>query len=220
MIVAAKRCDNCFFSTWMKSPGRAVLVCKQRPDLIGRWQVVILDQKCPNFYPSGLFTQGTTATRRIPLTQGKFAIVDEEDYYQLSQYQWFAAANNRTYYAVRKQGGRPVKMHRWVMGAPAGMVVDHIDHDGLNNCKNNLRLCTPTQNKRNAVSNRRASSKYKGVCRHRKIKKWGAAIKYNRKSYNLGYFTDEVAAAKAYDKKAAEFFGEFAYLNFPSEIKV
>ncbi len=101
------------------------------------------------------------------------------------------------------------------MGAPAHLVVDHIDRDGLNNARSNLRLCSQAQNSRNAVSNNGASSKYKGVCRYRKIKRWRATIKFNKRSYNLGYFTDEIAAAKAYDKKAVEFFGQFAYLNFP-----
>jgi hypothetical protein len=211
------RCDNCFFSTWMKSPARAVLACKQKPDLLDRWQVVLLDEKCPNFYPSGIFTQGATATRRISLTKGKFAVFDEEDYYQLVKFQWHAIepANN-TFYAARTCGRKSLKMHRQIMNAPKHLVVDHIDHNGLNNCKSNLRLCTIAQNCRNTVPCG-VTSKYKGICWKKRQKKWIASIKHNNNKYFLGYFIDEVAAAKAYDQKAKELHGEFAYLNFPLE---
>lgn len=226
-----KRCDNCFFSVWAMSPNRPALICKQKGDLPGRWQIVLLEESCWSFYPSSTCNAGSNrkagskckagsktgseVVRRIALTQGKFAFVDAKDYYRLAQFQWFASFSGNTFYAVRKYGGKPVKMHRWIMNAPDGLVVDHIDHNGLNNCRSNLRLCSHVQNTRNAVCNNGASSKYKGVCRRRKTKKWRAAIKFNKKSYNLGDFTDEIAAAKAYDKKAAEFFGEFACLNFP-----
>ena len=200
------------------SLNRPLMICNQKENSPGQWWNVGLGDKCANFHPSARNAgsrAGDKIVRRIPLTQGKFALVDAQDYYQLSQFQWFASVSGNTFYAVRKCGGKPVTMHRWIMEAPAELVVDHIDHDGLNNCRSNLRLCSPVQNSRNAVSNNGASSKYKGVCRRRKTKKWRAAIKFNKKSYNLGDFTDEIAAAKAYDKKAAEFFGEFACLNFP-----
>jgi len=100
------------------------------------------------------------------------------------------------------------------MAAPNHLFVDHIDHNGLNNRRSNLRLCTLAQNNRNMVS-RTGSSKYKGVCWHGGTKKWNAKIRLNRKCYHIGLFTDEIAAAKAYDKKAKELHGQFACLNFP-----
>jgi len=95
-----------------------------------------------------------------------------------------------------------------------GMVVDHLDGNSLNNRKSNLRVCTVSQNHQN----RRwtyGSSRYKGVWWNKKMKKWVAGITLKRKYIFIGHFADEVAAAKAYDRKAAELFGEFAYLNFP-----
>jgi hypothetical protein len=103
------------------------------------------------------------------------------------------------------------------MNAPDHLIVDHIDHNGLNNAKNNLRLCTIAQNAFNVVSIKGGSSRHKGISWEKKRKKWRAAIQYDNKKYALGYFENEIAAAKAYDKKAAELFGQFACLNFPQE---
>jgi hypothetical protein len=216
-IENVNRCDNCFFSSWMKNPGRAVLICKQKPDLVGRWQGVLIDANCPNFYPSGIFKEGLTAVRRIPLTRQKFAIVDAPDYYQLSQFQWHTLPGPKTFYAGRRKRGKTVMMHREIMVAKGQKVVDHIDHNGLNNRRSNLRLCTLAQNNRNKVSRNYSSSKYKGVCWHKNRKKWVATIQLNRKLYNLGYFTDEIEAAKAYDKRAVELHRQFACLNFPQK---
>jgi len=105
-------------------------------------------------------------------------------------------------------------MHRQILSCPPDLLVDHIDHNGLNNCKRNLRLCTPAQNTRNSLSSANSSSKYKGVCWSKREKKWTASIQFNKKAYHLGYFTDEIKAAKAYDKKAKELHGQFACLNF------
>ena len=170
-----------------------------------------------NFYPSKTFKKGPKAVRRIPLTQGKFATVDARDYYRLSKFNWYAVIAQNTFYAARTQSGKSIKMHRFIMDAPEDLFVDHIDHDGLNNAKGNLRLCTFTQNARNTQPTKGTSSRYKGVCWKKKEKKWVANVQPNNKRYFLGYFTDEIDAAKAYDKKAAKVFGEFACLNFPPE---
>ena len=99
---------------------------------------------------------------------------------------------------------------------PAEPRANDIDHNGFNNTKANLRLCTPSQNNYNTrVRKTKRTSKYKGVSRHKKSKSYAARIRYVGKLYDLGLFADEVEAAKAYDKKARELFGEFAYLNFP-----
>lgn len=156
--------------------------------------------------------------RRIKLTYGKYAIVDAEDYERLSQYKWCAVEKGRTYYAkTLGLNGSIVSMHRIVANAPKGLIVDHINHNGLDNRRSNLRLCTTTQNQRNSRPRPGSSSKYKGVCWCKSSKKFRARIYINRKSVDIGYFTDEIAAAKAYDRKARELFGEFAYLNFPQE---
>ena len=93
------------------------------------------------------------------------------------------------------------------------MVVDHIDHDGLNNCKSNLRIATLSENRRNSRKAKDTSSKYKGVSWHKNNKKWEVKIGFNYKKIHIGYFNNIKEAAEAYNKKAKELFGEFAYLN-------
>ena len=221
------RCDNCFFSIWMMGGSRPILGCKQRVSFVGRWRIVQLEQSCPNFCPGGFFRSperssnedgqpGPAAVRRIPLTCGQFALVDAEDYYKLAKFQWYANGPTKTkFYAVRKCNGKQVKMHRVIMNAPDDLFVDHIDHNGLNNTRANLRLCSFAQNMRDVGSNVRATSRYKGVHWNKRMKRWAAAIQFEKKQYHLGYFKDETEAAKAYDKKASQLHKEFACLNFP-----
>ncbi|MCK4958549.1 MAG: HNH endonuclease, partial [Planctomycetes bacterium] len=159
--------------------------------------------------------------RRIPLTRGRFAIVDAEDYARLSRYNWYAKGGPHTFYAVRRgmrnTEKRTVFMHRVITDAPGGLVVDHIDHNGINNCKSNLRVCTAAENNRNTRGRSDSKSRYKGVNWGNRDRKYSARICCNGKRITVGHFDDEVKAAKAYDKKAKELFGEFAYLNFPEE---
>ena len=211
-----KRCDNCIFSCWTISPNRPALICMQKASRVGKWHVVLLDQSCRNFYPGTNFKFSLPFPRRIPLTKGKFAIVDADDYYRLTKYKWHAARGVNTSYAAANWRGKGVIMHRVIMGAPDHLVVDHIDHNGLNNTKANLRLCTTSQNNRNCVPKKGTTSRYKGVVWNKERKKWRAAITFNKKAQLLGDFENEIDAAKAYDRKAAELFGEFACLNFPT----
>lgn len=155
----------------------------------------------------------------IPLTQGKFAIVDAEDYDWLSQYKWCAAKNRGTFHAHRGSNGKTVLMHRVIMRAPKGVICDHRNHNGLDNRKSNLRFCTPAQNQYNKRPKKGCTSRYKGVVWRNDSKKWRAQIGYHRKRIRLGNFGNEIEAAMAYDKKAKELFGEFAYLNFPERKK-
>jgi len=154
----------------------------------------------------------------IPLTQGRFAVIDAEDFPHISQYNWRCKLDGNTYYAytTRSVKGRQRKifMHRLILNAPRNKLVDHIDGNGLNNRKANLRLCNHKQNGWNRRPNSRGYSKYKGVSWHKGNKKWRAAIRKSYKLTHLGYFDSEIEAALAYDKKAKELFGEFAYLNF------
>ena len=154
--------------------------------------------------------------RYIPLTRGKYAIVDAADYEALSRYKWFATGDeHRGFYAARRDGTKVLLMHRAIMNPPEGMVIDHINNNSLNNRRHNLRICTQKQNARSARPSRRASSRFKGVYFHKKTGKWVATIGHNGQTIHLGSFATEIQAAKAYDRKARELFGEFAYLNFP-----
>ena len=212
-----KRCDNCIFSTYMMGVSRPMLMCRFKGNFEGKWRQVCLDNHCRNFYPSTSFKLGLYNLRLIPLTRKKFAVVDIDDYYRLSKYQWYATNSSNTSYAVRNVERKRVFMHRVIMGAPDHLLVDHIDHDGLNNRKSNLRLCSPDENRYNILPRRRTSSKYKGVRWRKSMKKWTAVVQANKKAYNLGYFNDEIEAAKAYDMRAKRLHRQFAYLNFPLE---
>ncbi len=162
--------------------------------------------------------QKTEGAWLIKLTFGKFAAVDTEDFNRVSQYNWCAVQDDRCWYAnTFKRDGTPMAMHRLILNAPKGLVVDHIDHNGLNNRKSNLRLCTNRQNQQNRRPTRGSNSRYKGVHWCNTHRKFRARITHNGERLHLGYFDSEIDAAKAYDKKARELFGEFAYLNFPAE---
>ena len=156
--------------------------------------------------------------KHIQLTQGKHTIVDDEDFEYLNRYKWHAKFCNGGWYAIYAfwHGGRSyeIRMHRVLTLAPVGVLVDHRNFDSLDNRKQNLRLCNHQQSQFHRRSSNNSKSKYKGVSWHKGGKKWQSAIKHNRKSYHIGTFGNEIDAAKAYDSKAKEVFGEFAYLNF------
>ncbi|MHC4424285.1 MAG: HNH endonuclease [Planctomycetota bacterium] len=152
-------------------------------------------------------------SKRIPLTRGKFAIVDDEDHERLKGHKWYLVKGKSTYYAATRLGNdKIISMHRMIMNLPEGREVDHINHDGLDNQKHNLRICTHKQNCRNRSPNRNSLSSYKGVTRF--WGKWVAILHSEGKHHYLGRYKSEIEAAKAYDAKAQELFGEFACLNF------
>jgi hypothetical protein len=161
--------------------------------------------------------------RRIPLTRGRFAIVDVGDYERLSKYKWFAAKNGRSIYARRtvmpndgRRSNCNIKMHRQILDIPEGKFVDHINHNGLDNRKANLRIVTKMQNNWNRRKRLGIySSQYKGVTLLKRRGKWQSRIVYKDKEIFIGNFDDEASAARAYDAKAREVYGEFAALNFP-----
>ena len=161
------------------------------------------------------------AFRTIPLTRGKFAIVDAEDYPWLNKYKWYTVPDRCTCYAGRdlrlpKSGSyMRIRMHQQILEPPAGFCVDHINHNGLDNRKANLRSATHSQNCCNRrKTSARTWSRYKGVSWRIHDKRWTAAIKINGQTRFLGRFRDEVAAAKAYDAAARKYHGQFAALNF------
>lgn len=155
----------------------------------------------------------------IPLTQGLFALVDGKDYKWLNQHKWYAHKSRNTYYAYRryKQNGKSIliSMHRQILGLTKGnkKQTDHKNHNGLDNRRYNIRSCTHGENQHNRRT-QNGVSKYKGVFWHKRDKKWQCQIKHNGEHIYLGSFVDEIDAAKAYDRKARELFGEFASCNF------
>ncbi len=161
------------------------------------------------------------AFRRIALTQGKYAIVDPDDYYRLNQYKWSASRVGRKFYAVRTgparngKRGKSYRMHREVANIPEGLECDHINANSLDNRKANLRPATRRQNCWNSSKRRPKSlSKYKGVSFSKRGRPWKAMLTVNGKWIYLGSFNSEIQAAKAYDKAAKRHFGEFANPNF------
>ena len=150
-------------------------------------------------------------------------LLDDEDYHLISESGLSWKINNEGYQLVPlyylvgrkmiKTKRRSTRLHRVIMNAPEGMVVDHINGNSLDNRKLNLRLCTETENKRNSPRHKNSKSAYKGVHWHKLCSKWIAHIGHNGKSIHLGYFTDPKLAAEAYNKKALELQGKFARLN-------
>ena len=160
-------------------------------------------------------------SKRIKLTKGKFAIVDDEDYERIAQHKWFAFYSWRHWRAARsvKANGKrhSVYMHHEVMGRVAGRMIDHRNRNGLDNRKSNLRRCTKSQNARNGFRVIRGkTSRYKGVCSSGVCicRPWLATLTKNGKQINLGRHATQKEAAQAYDHAAREHFGEFAATNF------
>jgi hypothetical protein len=158
--------------------------------------------------------------RTIPLTKGQVAIVDDEDYERLSKHKWRSnfSKNTNSCYAIRHSpmvnGTRhTVPMHREVMNANPGETIDHINHNTLDQRKENLRVCTVQQNQANRKMISTNTSGYKGVVWQRRHKKWRAQIRFNGKLIGLGYYDTALDAALTYDRAAVEYHGEFALTN-------
>lgn len=158
------------------------------------------------------------AVRRIPLSQGYFATVDLIDYEPLSRLTWSATTIRGKVYAVR-QGTRIdgsfglIYMHRQIMGHPRDALVKHLDHDGLNNRRHNLRNSTQGDNQHSRKAHG-ATSSFKGVSRHTASGKWQAHIAAAGRRRYLGLFHSEVEAAHAYDAAAREMHGVCSRQNF------
>ena len=163
--------------------------------------------------------------KKIPLSQGKSALVDDEDYDWLSQHKWYAREDGLTWYAMRnkkKDNGQwsTCSMHSVVLGKKEGFMTDHINRNGLDNRRKNLRFCTSKQNQYNRVKVESASG-YRGVKQDKRSVKgsWTAVYRTNKKRIHVGSFSTPEAAARAYDAAIKEVRGEFAVLNFPEEHK-
>ncbi len=151
----------------------------------------------------------------IPLTQSRFAKVSDHRFDELKQWNW--QFGDGYAYRIQNINGslHTIRMHVQIMNPPKGMEVDHKDLDKLNNQDDNLRVCTSSQNKANKGLTTRNTSGYKGVSWNKKDKKWKVAIDYDNHHIYLGRFDDVIEAAKAYDKAARIYHGEYANLNFP-----
>lgn len=161
--------------------------------------------------------------REIPLTRGKVALVDDEDYERLVVFHWQATFSHGRWRVQRVSGPRArrvnVVMARQILGVSDSKIfVDHINGDGLDNRRSNLRACTPRENLRNMHA-RRGGSGFKGVSyskrSHQLRKPWAAQITLDRRHHHLGYFETAEEAARVYDAAARQHFGDFAQLNFP-----
>lgn len=155
--------------------------------------------------------------KEIPLTQGKFAIVDDEDYERLSQHKWFAMKDTNTFYVARYDTEfKMIQMHRELLGLKKyeKRIVDHINRNGLDNRKNNLRIVNISLNSYNKRMLSNNSSGYRGVSWSKPHQQWVSRIGYKGKSIFCGRFNDIKKAAMAYDNKAKEIWGNNAMLNF------
>lgn len=149
----------------------------------------------------------------IRLTRGKVALIDDADFDLVGRHKWCADQIGTNWYAVRRVNGKRVYLHHTLMpGCPEGMVRDHVDRDGLNNQRSNLRLATRGQNGANC-GKKRPHTLYKGVSA--RGGRYGARIGANYRYYSLGRYDTPEQAARAYDAAARKLHGEFAALNFP-----
>jgi len=231
----ARRCSCCMYSRrsplrWLRELAGgwgAFMTCINHPDAPGELRDVLPGDVCRNFRARRDPAVRTVppeppndAIRYIGLTQGKYAIVDAADYEWLNQWKWCAMLRSSKVYAMRVERHKTILMHREIMKPPKGMLVDHIDGNGLNNRRSNMRNCTAQQNCQNRRPGTNFTSQFAGVYQRKsQPEKWYARVRCGEILAYLGPFDDEVEAAKARDQKARELHGEFAYLNFPEEFQ-
>ncbi len=159
--------------------------------------------------------------RRIYLGEGKYTIVDPQDFYRLNIFRWCAVKQKSLFHAVRLINGsnditKILSLHTEIMNPPKGLVVDHRNRDGLDNRRDNLRFATYSQNRCNTDRSKAGcSSQYRGVHWYKKGKCWKASIQFEGKWMWLGRFDSEIDAARAYDEAAKKYHREFTRLNFP-----
>ncbi len=160
--------------------------------------------------------------KEVSLTQGYVALVDDGDYDWAMQYKWQVRRCGTKLYASRCTPGNPSErrtlyMHRELLNPIRGILCDHVDGDGLNNQRENLRAATRSQNGANAGMRPNNTSGFKGVGWQSRLGKWRARLKIGRRSLHLGLFDNPMDAARLHDRRARELFGAFAQVNFPPE---
>ena len=153
--------------------------------------------------------------KRIPLTQGFYSLINDCDYELVSRYKWQMHFDGYNRYAIHSyqtdNGIRKLRMHRLILGVTGTTVVDHINGNGLDNRRENIRECEQRENIRNRIKTSNTRSRYKGVTWH--SNKWRARISVGGKKFYLGCYTEENSACSAYDNAAKFYHGEFALTN-------
>ena len=157
--------------------------------------------------------------KKIPLTQGKYALVDDEDYEYLNQWKWSTDKFGNTFCARRGIWNKKTKsihqlrMHRLITKAPTGKDVDHINGNGLDNQRKNLRVCNHKDNSRSCRIPKNNTSGYKGVHWHKKHKKWTVGITVNKKRVWIGQYSNIKDAIQSYIQASKKYFGEFSRIK-------
>ncbi len=218
-MVQVPTCHNCAYAyfdrcQWLVTVGigwPSRPVCANHPDSLGRLRPTPAGEVCRNYRPRPARPEGEV--KQIPLGEGIYTYVDAGDYEWLSQWAWHLHNG----YAARREKGKLIFMHREIAQPSKGMVVDHENRNKLDNTRDNLRVCTPQENGRNKGKRHDASSRFVGVSYCKDGGKWRSKIWFEGRNVAIGHFTDEVEAARAYDRKAVELLGEAARLNFPEE---
>jgi hypothetical protein len=217
-----RSCTTCVYAWWEAGQWLASLwscfptrpACANHPDSPGRMRTVPFGTLCRNYRAKPEAPDLTDGTvKRIPLGDGQYAYVDAADYEWLSKYNW----RLQNGYAARRDKTRTTYMHNEIMKPPQGMMVDHANHNKLDNTRANLRNCTRQENTQNNRKHMGSSSRFKGVGYNTQRGKWFSKIYFEGQRVWLGYFEDEAEAGQAYDRAAVERFGEFACVNFPEE---
>jgi hypothetical protein len=185
--------------------------CANHPESYGRMQRTPPRGMCPNYRPRPEKPEGDV--KQIPIGDGYYTYVDAADYEWLSRWKWHMQGG----YAVRYEKRKLIFMHRQIRQPPPGRIVDHKNRNRLDNTRDNLRICTHGENTQNAGKIQGALSRFKGVSYRKERDKYFAQICHNGEPFYLGLFAKETDAARAYDHKAVELFGEFARVNFPEE---
>lgn len=156
--------------------------------------------------------------KKILLSQGRYALVDDEDFEELSRYNWSYYKNHNVSYAIRRAlrtenmtpTRKTIHMHRVVLGAKEGQQVDHINGNGLDNRRSNLRICTHAENMRNRGKQVNNTSGFKGVVFHNQRNKWQARMRLNGKIHSFGLFTRPEDAHAAYVEASKKLHGDFS----------
>jgi hypothetical protein len=155
--------------------------------------------------------------KEIILKRGQIALVDDEDYERVNKLKWYAEKRRNTFYAraYNPITRKPIRMHRFILNPKNNERIDHINNNGLDGRRCNMRIATNAQNLMNVAKRLNgSSSKYKGVYWYKRYNKWGSHIGVDGKTIHLGFFINEIDAAHAYDNAAKRLFGGYAWLNF------